>query len=1028
MKNSFSPPIIEDWHSDDESEVEISPTVEVKNVKPSVEKIKPIKTARETVKSDKSPKQHKHHPRGKQRNWNNLMSQRLGSNFKMINKACYVCDSFEHLQYDYDQRVVKQVWNNTKRMTHKNFANKFTHPHPKRIFVPQTVLTRSGKINTAGASVTTAVRPVNTADSKLTMNYPRLISNVFKRGHSQVIRPFNKYSAYKKTIFNKESRMVYVDFQLAVLTGLTAVVTLAPTLLILPDLVNTACGTNLLLGEKLDKGNGMKARGTLLMALPNKDQLEFHSYQDAKLRMEATKKMYRGNKESKKVQRTLLKQQFENFFASSLETPDQTFDRLQKLIKDLEQIDPDDLKEMDLHWEMAMLTIRARRAIKLRKRFLQTMHSWHLPLQGALQVLSLSQVSDKSKTGLGYKEITPDSFVNSSEILEKPENRSDKVYHVVPLPFTWNYMPLKRDLRLIDEHFERMYVDVIFNIEPSDVKTVKTIDVNHKGVFSTEEPNLVMKNNFSPPIIEDWHLDDESEVETSPTVEDTKPYTRLRSSRSIQFGTTSGIRASVIKNGKKVLKRTVGTSEETYETTLAEEMLDKRNEMKARGTLLMALPNKDQLKFHSYQDAKLLMEAIEKITSSTNEADTTASGVSTAHTQDTIVKSTYVDNLSDAVICAFLANSQVSDKSKAGLGYKEITPDNFVNSSEILEKQENRSDKGYHAVLLPFTWNYMPLKCDLRLIDEHFESMSVDVIFNIKPSDVKTVKTIDVNHKGVFSTKRPKPVMKNSFSPPIIEDWHSDDESEVQISPTVEVKIIKPSVEKIKSVKTARKTVKSDKSPKQHKHHPRGNQRNLNNLMSQRLGSDFKMINKACYVCGSFEHLQYDCDQRVVKPVWNNTRRMNHKNFANKFTHPYLKRIFVPQAVLTRSGKINTAGASVTTAVRPVNTTGSKLIVNHPRLISNAFKRGNLQVIRPFNKYSAYKKTIFNKEVNAVMDLGCWIKTAQAKDITDLKKRVKKLKRKRRSRTSRMNLFKIGTSRRRSLGEEDTSKQGRNLK
>ncbi|GKF55135.1 hypothetical protein Tco_0165475 [Tanacetum coccineum] len=38
----------------------------------------------------------------------------------------------------------------------------------------------------------------------------------------------------------------------------------------------------------------------------------------------------------------------------------------------------------------------------------------------------------------------------------------------------------------------------------------------------------------------------------------------------------------------------------------------RRNEMKARGTLLMALPNKDQLKFHSYKDAKLLMEAIEK--------------------------------------------------------------------------------------------------------------------------------------------------------------------------------------------------------------------------------------------------------------------------------------------------------------------------------------------------------------------------------------------------------------------------------
>ncbi|GJS13178.1 hypothetical protein Tco_0407650 [Tanacetum coccineum] len=51
---------------------------------------------------------------------------------------------------------------------------------------------------------------------------------------------------------------------------------------------------------------------------------------------EAIKKRYRGNKESKKVQMTLLKQQHENFAALSSETMDQTFDRLQKLISQLE--------------------------------------------------------------------------------------------------------------------------------------------------------------------------------------------------------------------------------------------------------------------------------------------------------------------------------------------------------------------------------------------------------------------------------------------------------------------------------------------------------------------------------------------------------------------------------------------------------------------------------------------------------------------------------------------------------------------
>ncbi|GKC41332.1 hypothetical protein Tco_1059054 [Tanacetum coccineum] len=85
-----------------------------------------------------------------------------------------------------------------------------THPHPNRRFVPQAVLTRSGKINTAGVSVNTAVRPVNTAGSKPTVNHPRPISNAYKKGYSQVTRPFNKYSANKNSIFNKKVNTVRV--------------------------------------------------------------------------------------------------------------------------------------------------------------------------------------------------------------------------------------------------------------------------------------------------------------------------------------------------------------------------------------------------------------------------------------------------------------------------------------------------------------------------------------------------------------------------------------------------------------------------------------------------------------------------------------------------------------------------------------------------------------------------------------------------------------------------------------------------
>nr|GFC15739.1 hypothetical protein [Tanacetum cinerariifolium] len=153
----------------------------------------------------------------------------------------------------------------------------------------------------------------------------------------------------------------------------------------------------------------------------------------------------------------------------------------------------------------------------------------------------------------------------------------------------------------------------------------------------------------------------------------------------------------VIKNGNKELKKPVGIVKQIYEPTFIEENLDRKNEMKPRGTLLMEIPNKDQLKFYSYQDTKFLMEAIEKRiikhkpkskkyvfyilqqhnnTSNTNEADNTTYGVSTAHTQGNIINSTSVDNLSNVVICAFLA-SQPNSPHLAREDLEQINPDDL---------------------------------------------------------------------------------------------------------------------------------------------------------------------------------------------------------------------------------------------------------------------------------------------------------------------------------------------------------------
>nr|GEY70189.1 putative ribonuclease H-like domain-containing protein [Tanacetum cinerariifolium] len=153
--------------------------------------------------------------------------------------------------------------------------------------------------------------------------------------------------------------------------------------------------------------------------------------EDPKILMEAIEKRFGGNTKTKKVQKTLLKKQYENFIGSSFESLDQIHDRLQKLVstttqnlafvsssntdsttdsvsaaanvfavcakmhvsslpnvdslsneiiyaffaslssspqldnEDSKQIDVDDLYEMDLRWQMAMLTMWVRRDILL---------------------------------------------------------------------------------------------------------------------------------------------------------------------------------------------------------------------------------------------------------------------------------------------------------------------------------------------------------------------------------------------------------------------------------------------------------------------------------------------------------------------------------------------------------------------------------------------------------------------------------------------------------------------------------------
>ncbi|GKD07298.1 putative ribonuclease H-like domain-containing protein [Tanacetum coccineum] len=84
------------------------------------------------------------------------------------------------------------------------------------------------------------------------------------------------------------------------------------------------------------KRNQERVKSILLLAIPDKYLLKFHNVTNEKSLWVAIKTRFGGNDESKKMQRNVLKHQFDNFTTAPNERLDKAYDRFQKLISQLE--------------------------------------------------------------------------------------------------------------------------------------------------------------------------------------------------------------------------------------------------------------------------------------------------------------------------------------------------------------------------------------------------------------------------------------------------------------------------------------------------------------------------------------------------------------------------------------------------------------------------------------------------------------------------------------------------------------------
>nr|GEW77836.1 uncharacterized mitochondrial protein AtMg00810-like [Tanacetum cinerariifolium] len=239
----------------------------------------------------------------------------------------------------------------------------------------------------------------------------------------------------------------------------------------------------------------------------------------------------------------------------------------------------------------------------------------------------------------------------------------------------------------------------------------------------------------------------------------------------VGYAKTDGQRRSksavVLESGPTFLKTQVVKGIETVmPITFVEDKAQRRLEVKARSTLMMGIPNEHQLKFNSIKDAKQLMEAIEKRFINIAQVVNTANEVSTAGTQLNIAN---INNLSDVVICVFLA-CQPSSPKLLNEDLEQIHPDDLeeidlkwqmtmlIMRARIFLKNTKRKlnlngnetvafDKtkildnykkglGYNVVLPPYTGLFMPPKPDLSYIGlEEFNSEPAVETLNAKTSE-----------------------------------------------------------------------------------------------------------------------------------------------------------------------------------------------------------------------------------------------------------------------------------------------------
>nr|GEU77609.1 hypothetical protein [Tanacetum cinerariifolium] len=595
--------------------------------------------------------------------------------------------------------------------------------------------------------------------------------------------------------------------------------------------------------------NDVKARTTLLLALPDEHQLRFSKYKTAQELWASILKTFGGNEATKKTKKNLLKHLYGNFKAEGSETLEQTFNRLQAIGSHLEfmdiEIEQDDLNQKFLtslapEWLMHTIVWRNR---------------------SDLDTMSLDDLYNHLK-------------VYEPEVQKKSESNSQNMAFISSAKNSSG-----------NEEVNTASIPIASTqVSPTgpNVATAN-ISLDTACAYIASQSNGFMENK------EENHAlvaDEEAPTE----------FSLMSKSSSDDETNLYHYKLGLAQVEARLVEY------KSQEIKFCEKIKAIKFELNNKNIKIERLTNE-----------------LENAKKEKDHLDSKLTGFQSA--------SKDLDNL---------LKSQRSDKNKEGLGYSAVPPP----PAQVYSPPKKDM---YWTRLLEFADDTIT---DYSRPSPAIESNSDD-FQNRKPSVAET---------GASSS-----TILSKLAIKFVKSANRPTETKIDKDETAK----KPAV---KYVELYRKTSKST--------NVRGNQRNWNNLKSYQLGKNFEIKNKACFNCGDFNHLSYDCDKWVKKGK-PRTKYNTHKSISPRTVFHKADR----SSLRTNRPNMNVAQPNRTSFYKPAHlyfkrpfqrTSAVRSQFRGPRVptINRKFPNVNKKFPTSNSKLSTADLGIKGKDVKAS---ACWI-------------------------------------------------------